>query len=87
MGEDRISTNIDRSFTNLQWLERYSGVVIERLENSISDHSPQLVNFSFNSSHKGLFKFYNILTEHEQFEQVVREHWKCSASGNKLRDI
>lgn len=87
-GEDRVNTNIDRCLANQNWFEEYSRVVVERLEKSISDHCPQLINFSISSPQRGLFKFYNVLTEHEQFDQVVREFWKCpTTSGNKLRDV
>lgn len=36
---------------------------------------------------KGLFKFYNVIADHDQFEDLVRDNWVKYNSQNKLRDI
>lgn len=56
-------------------MNEFSSVVVERLEKEISDHCPQMLNFTPNTPRKGWFKFYNVLAEHEHFEQLVKENW------------
>lgn len=34
-----------------------------------------------------MFKFYNVIADHESFEQIVREHWRGFRSQNLLLDI
>lgn len=82
-----LCSNIDRCFANTQWLSEFSNVVVERLEKGVSDHCPQLLRFDTNETKRGLFKLYNVLTEHDQFEQITKEGWGTHRSQNKLRDI
>lgn len=86
-GEDRIWSNIDRCFANIQWLSGFSSVVVERLTKGVSDHCPQLISFDTVRPQRSLFKFFNVLADHEQFEQMIRENWTSTESGSTLRGV
>lgn len=45
---------------------------------------PFLIRFENEERRKGLFKFYNVLPGHENFEQIVQENWGIT---NLLRDV
>lgn len=85
--ECRILSNIDRCFANTQWFVEYSNVVVERLEKNISDHCPQILKFEVIREMRGLFKFYNAIADHDQFESIVKDGWKHYRSSNLLWDI
>lgn len=53
----------------------------------MSDHCPQLVRFDSRVQKRGLFKFYNVIADHDQFEYIVREEWKTTRSSNLLMNI
>lgn len=61
--------------------------MVERLDKGVSDHCPQLLCFESNNTRRGLFKFYNVVADHVDFEQVVREHWGRDYSHNLLRAV
>lgn len=86
-GANRIWSNIDRSFANTPWFSTYSHVVVERLARNVSDHCPQLVRFDDKVAGTGMFKFLNVLAEHEHFEELVRSNWGIYTSQCKLRDV
>lgn len=87
VGEYRISSNIDRSFANREWFNTYSHVVVERLERGISDHCPQLIKFDDQGQKIGLFKFYEVIADHEDFEDIVSEVWTSDRSSNLLKNV
>lgn len=68
-------------------MSTYSYVVVERLEKNVSDHCPQLLRFETTIARRGLFKFFNVLADHEEFEGLVRANWSHQLSTNKLRDV
>lgn len=39
-GGNRICSNIDGCFANIQWMAENTSVVVERIEKGISDHYP-----------------------------------------------
>lgn len=86
-GDQLICSNIDRCFANSLWLDEYTDVVVERLVKGVSDHCPQLLNFAYVNHRRPLFKFYNVLADHAQFEGLVREHWRVQRSQNLLKNI
>lgn len=69
------------------WLSEYSTVVVERLEMSISDHYPQLLGFDTHEPRRGLFRFYNVIVDHEQFKAIVRANWGLVTNPNLLRGV
>lgn len=84
---DHICSNIDRCFANGKWFSEFSHVIVERLERGVSDHCPQLLKFEHTMPRKGMFRFYNVIADHEQFQQVVRSNWRAQSSDCLLRDI
>lgn len=74
-------------FANGAWLAEYSNIVVERLAKGVSDHCPKFLKFETFSHRKGLFKFYNVLADHEEFEQIIRNNWGSQKSQNQLRDV
>lgn len=86
-GNSKIYSNIDRWFANVQWMIEHSSTVVERLEKGISDHCPQMLQFGNLTHHGGLFRFYNVLAEHESFLQLVRTEWQNVHSSILLEDI
>lgn len=85
--DNKICSNIDRCFANTTWFTEYSTIVVERLEKGVSDHCPQLLRFEPTIVRKRLFKLYNVVADHEQFIQIVRDHWGQDRNSNKLRNI
>lgn len=86
-GDNMICSNIDRSFGSATWFSEYANVVVERIEKSISDHCPQLLRFEDEEPRKGCFKFYNVIAEHGDFEQILKENWHTTRTGCLLRDV
>lgn len=86
-GQQRIYTNIDRSFANISWFSEYSNVVVERLDKNVSDHNPQLLRFEQEEMRGGLFRFYNVIADHDNFLQIVRDNWRGASSLNLLRNV
>lgn len=86
-GTQLICLNIDICFANALWLAEYADVVVERLVKGISNHCPQLLNFAYISHRRPLFKLYNVLADHAQFEGLVREQWRINKSQNLLRNV
>lgn len=72
-GESRICSRIDWALGNSAWMLQYGSVVVDYLNNSISDHTPLLVPVISPSVGGGRpFQFFNNLVEHPQFEEVVK---------------
>lgn len=59
----------------MQWFAGYSDIVVERLTKGVSDHCPQLLKFDTIRPRRSLFKFFNVLADHEQFEQIIKDNW------------
>lgn len=58
-----------------------------RVDKSISDHNPQLIRFEHEEYKTSLFRFYNVIADHEDFLQIVRENWTGSVDSNLLKDV
>lgn len=85
--DHRICSNIDRCFASAMWFNEYADTIVERLEKSISDHCPQLLRFEAREARRGFFKFYNVIADHEMFEQIVRDNWGTERSQSLLKDV
>lgn len=83
-GDNRIESNIDRSFANIRWFSEYPSV---RAARGVSDHCPQLLRFDIPEERRGLFKFYNVIADHDQFEDIVRSTWRHVSRGDLLRGV
>ncbi|XP_019108013.1 uncharacterized protein LOC109136392 [Beta vulgaris subsp. vulgaris] len=82
IGDDRVSSRIDKAFVNEEWSCKYPDVQVQYLPSGISDHTPSMLDFGSSGSEGGRpFKFHNILAEHELFLDIVKEAWQ-SISGS-----
>lgn len=61
--------------------------MVERIERSVSDHCHQLLRFETTIARKSLFKFYNVIADHEIFLQILRINWDANKDPCLLRDI
>lgn len=68
-------------------MSKFSGIVVEILARGASDHCPQLLRFEKLRIRHGLFKFYNIWTEHEHYEQLIRDNWRNEKNQIQLQDF
>lgn len=87
-GDDMILYKLDRVVANNSWLLAYPSTTVEVLEKGVSDHCPLLVNFSQVNVHRTTpIRFLNVLTEHEQFYDVVQSVWGHDVCNNPLINI
>lgn len=73
LGETRTCSRIDRCLINSHWLIHYPTVVVEFMNSGVSDHSPLVMQLGSKCNSKGRpFKFFNYMTEHEEFVHIVK---------------
>ncbi|XP_010519158.1 PREDICTED: uncharacterized protein LOC104798680 [Tarenaya hassleriana] len=71
-----VSIKLDRAVINEHWLARFPGAYAEFLAPGVSDHSPCLVNLSsLQLKVKRPFKYFDHLSTHPSFGQIVAENW------------
>ncbi|KAK3189580.1 hypothetical protein Dsin_029141 [Dipteronia sinensis] len=80
--DDCISKKLDRVLVNDAWLGKYTNSVASFLPPIISDHSPSLVKLELQGRRKNCsFKFFNFLTEREDFLPLVESCWQEQVHG------
>ncbi|GJS09091.1 RNA-directed DNA polymerase, eukaryota, reverse transcriptase zinc-binding domain protein [Tanacetum coccineum] len=81
-GNDGLLKKIDRIMVNLSFNDSFVGAHAIFKPYRISDHSPSIFNIpTVTKSKPKPFKFYNLITCHERFKQVVMEGWSKQVSG------
>ncbi|GJS96768.1 putative RNA-directed DNA polymerase [Tanacetum coccineum] len=81
-GDDGILKKIDRVMANLKFYELFVGACAYFQPYRISDHSPAVLKVPMSSNRKHQpFKFYNVLTHHSRFREIVATGWNVSTSG------
>lgn len=78
-----ITVKLDRLLlVNSNWISSYPNSVATFLSPNISDHSPCVTDLSIQLPKAGtrLFKFFNYLTKHPNFHQVVEDAWNQAGS-------
>lgn len=86
-GANRICTNIERCFATPGWFTDYFDIIVERIEKNVSDHCLQLLRFESATPRKSLFKFFNVIADHEGFEQSFQGFCTSSRTNSMLRDV
>ncbi|XP_019232084.1 PREDICTED: uncharacterized protein LOC109212845 [Nicotiana attenuata] len=92
MGRDYTWTNshvysrIDRALVNAHWMINMPPVQVHVMDPQFSDHSPLCIELEAEPEHKGrLFKFFNCLAEHPDFDSVIRDSW--NKENRNIKDI
>nr|GEW59701.1 hypothetical protein [Tanacetum cinerariifolium] len=81
-GKDGLLKKIDHIMVNLSFNDSFIGGHAIFKPYRISDHYPSILNIPTVTKLKPKpFKFYNLITCHERFNQVVMEGWSKQVSG------
>nr|GEX31879.1 hypothetical protein [Tanacetum cinerariifolium] len=79
-GADGILKKLDRIIANMEFFSDFVGAIFKPYQ--ISDHAPSILCIPTKGKEKPKpFKFYNILSKHERFLDVVQEAWNKQYSG------
>jgi len=71
---DRIYYKIDRFLANTSWLHSFSNVMGEVYPKGVFDHFPKSLDLACPSfTGNTLFKFLNVLIEHQMFPDLIHE--------------
>ena len=75
-GDGKTASRIDWGLGNAGWIHKFSGVPVQYLNSSISDHSPLLVNCLPDKMEGGKpFRFLNYLADHSKFASLIENSW------------
>lgn len=78
-----IESKIDHALVNNEFLMKNANQLVHYIPNILSDHSPLVVKLGQEAKGGGsLFKYFNCLILHLEFEEVVKKYWM-----NPLRRI
>ncbi|GJS30643.1 sugar transport protein 13, partial [Tanacetum coccineum] len=81
-GYDGILKKLDRIMSNQEFLTSFVGAHAIFKPYRISDHSPSILSIPLSVKSKPKpFKFYNIITKHERFLNIVKDSWCNNVSG------
>ncbi|XP_016436865.2 uncharacterized protein LOC107762979 [Nicotiana tabacum] len=81
--EDCIFKRLDRCLANVQFQQTFSGIEVQHLSKTGSDHSPMYLKCDIETPPiKKPFKFLNFWVEHATFKDVVKENWTADFSAN-----
>ncbi|GJZ31367.1 hypothetical protein Tco_0576414 [Tanacetum coccineum] len=81
-GYDGILKKLDRIMSNQEFLTSFVGAHAIFKPYRISDHSPSILSIPLSVKSKPKpFKFYNIITKHERFLNIVKDLWCNNVSG------
>ncbi|XP_012849562.1 PREDICTED: uncharacterized protein LOC105969349, partial [Erythranthe guttata] len=81
--DNTIWSKLDRAMVNSAWYDQMPVTKADfQAPGPISDHSPCIVTIH-RESNKGQtpFRFFNMWTKHEEFQNIVQEKWKFEGYG------
>ncbi|XP_056691905.1 uncharacterized protein [Spinacia oleracea] len=82
-GVGKVASRIDWCLGNPAWVMKFSGVPVQYLNFSISDHVPLMVTCFPDVPEGGKpFRFMNFLADHTQFEPLVKTVWESPGIGS-----
>ena len=77
--EDPIGKKLDRALVNREWLQQYPQSSAHFGAGGVSDHARCLVRTSGSSNEvRKPFRFFNYLTEHQDFLPIVKAVWEST---------
>ncbi|XP_030945823.1 uncharacterized protein LOC115970311 [Quercus lobata] len=84
-GSDRVYLRLDRAFATPDWIEHFTNVRVQHLEDTTSDHCPLLLadSHALNKRGKRGFLFEAIWTRQADCRGLVEEVWNAN---NNLHD-
>ncbi|XP_048496424.1 uncharacterized protein LOC125495680 [Beta vulgaris subsp. vulgaris] len=88
-GANRISSRIDKAIVNVEWVSKYSDVVVKYLNAGVSDHSPLLFSLA-EAHHEGggrPFRFLNHLADQTGFLDMVKKAWDSPHCSWKMKKL
>ncbi|XP_056694826.1 uncharacterized protein [Spinacia oleracea] len=81
-GVGKVASRIDWCLGNPAWVMKFSGVPVQYLNFSISDHVPLMISCLPDVPEGGKpFRFLNFLADHTQFEPLVKAVWDSPGAG------
>lgn len=84
-GDKHITCKLDRTLVNSGWKTSLSYSLAIFLNNSISYHTPNLVDFGMVEKIRHVhFKFFNIWAYHERFLEIIKDNWEERLEGNPI---
>ncbi|GJV12664.1 hypothetical protein Tco_1354205 [Tanacetum coccineum] len=87
-GGHGIFKKLDRILANLEFFDQFIGAYAIFKPYRISDHSPSVLCIPTVCKTKPKpFKFFNILTSHEKFLDVVKQEWAMNVSGFHMYQV
>lgn len=86
-GEIRVQSRIDRGLGNEHWMHQYDYLKVQYLTPGISDHSPLIYKFEEPKRNAKPFRFFNIVAEHPDFLQKVRQAWHQEVKGTAMYQV
>nr|XP_023881476.1 uncharacterized protein LOC111993880 [Quercus suber] len=81
-GNDRVYLRLDRAFATPGWIEHFSNVRVQHLEDTASNHCPLLPSDSnaFQKRGKRIFFFEAIWTRQADCKELVEEVWNANTN-------
>lgn len=82
-GQQRTLSRIDWGLGNAAWMSQFGSAYVEYQNPGISDHCPLVIKCAEGQEGGGRpFRFFNHMTQHAQFAQVVQATWQnCHVGG------
>ncbi|XP_023927230.1 uncharacterized protein LOC112038639 [Quercus suber] len=81
-GNDRVYLRLDRALTTPGWIEHFSNVRVQHLEETTSNHCPLLLadSNSFQKRGKRRFFFEAIWTRRADYKELIEEVWRANSN-------
>ncbi|GJU85498.1 RNA-directed DNA polymerase, eukaryota, reverse transcriptase zinc-binding domain protein [Tanacetum coccineum] len=87
-GADGILKKIDHVLGNSELNDSFKGALAIFQPYRTSDHSPAVLKLPCHVKAKPKpFKFYNIITQHDRFKEVVKNGWEVHVSGFLMYNV
>nr|GEW62149.1 hypothetical protein [Tanacetum cinerariifolium] len=87
-GADGILKKLDRVLRNFEFNDSFEGALAIFQPYRTSDHSSVVLKLPCHVKAKPKpFKFYNIITQHDRFKEVVKNGWEVHVSGFLIYNV